>query len=579
MTNRGETLAADGRSSAVEWNASADPPEAETLMAAGISSRLAPLLARRGITDPEAVEAFFHPSKETLHDPFLLSGMSAAVDLLSRCIEQKAKVAIVGDYDVDGVSGTALLVAVFRACGLETEAILPNRLSDGYGFQTTQVERAAESGCAAIVTVDCGTTAVEAVAAARAAGLEVIITDHHLPSPDLDNDAIQINPQQSDCSYPFRDLSGAGLAFKLGIALATRRGREVPLDALLRIACLGTIADMVPLVGENRVIAALGLRALEQSRSEGLKALIRTARVRPPFRADDVGFRMGPRLNAAGRLRRPDEALELLLTRDAHRAEALAQELEERNRERQTTERRIVHEARALFAEMDPLPGILVGWSEDWHRGVVGIAASRLAREFQRPTVLLAAEGSLATGSGRSIPGVHLHAFLDGWRKRMERFGGHSQAIGLTVEVEALPLLKSEWEAAALWPADLLVQRREYELELSAGDITRSLVDELDRFHPHGQGNPQPLIRVGPLRLEGEPRIFGKGHVQATARGADGSSVSVLAWNWQERMDLLRGEFEILAILQWDSYSNCPVLQIRACRACGDIVASSGNAE
>lgn len=550
----------------MEWKAASEPPEARALVAAGIPARQALLLARRGITTPEAVSAYFAPSEKELHDPFLLSGMTAAVDLLSRCVEQKEKVAIVGDYDVDGVSGTALLVAVFRACGLETEAILPNRLSDGYGFQTTQVERARQSGCSVIVTVDCGTTAVEAVAAALSAGLEVIITDHHLPSPDLDAGAIQINPQQAECTYPFQELSGAGLAFKLSIALASRRGRKVPLDALLRIACLGTIADLVPLVGENRVIASLGLRALEHSRSEGLKALLQIAKVRPPFRADDIGFRIGPRLNAAGRLRSPDEALELLLSQDANRARVLARELDECNRERQLTERRIVEEARALFAEVDPLPGILVGWSEAWHKGVVGIAASRIAREFHRPAVLLAVEDSSATGSGRSIPGVHLHGFLDGWRERLERFGGHAQAIGLTVAVDSLPALKSEWEAAAVWPDEVLVRRREYELELSATEITKDLVEELDRFHPHGQGNQQPLIRLGPLSLEGRPRIFGKGHMQATARGEEGGTVSILGWNWEDRMDLLEEKFEILANLQWDTYANGPVLEIRACR-------------
>lgn len=550
----------------MQWIASEDPPATKTLLEASISPRLAPLLARRGITDATSAEAFLEPSADALFDPFLLPAMTAAVERLIRTRQEGEKVCIVGDYDVDGISGTALLTATLRFCGLEVETILPNRLVDGYGFQPTHVDRARQMGCSVVLTVDCGTTSLDAVAQARSQGLDVIITDHHIPSPEMDPEVLQINPLLPECEYPFEFLSGAGLALKLAIAVLQWDERPVPLDSLLRMACLGTIADFVPLVGENRVIAALGLKALEQSRSEGLKALIRSARLRPPFRASDVGFRLAPRINAAGRLSRPDEALELLMTRSAKRATALAKELEGRNRERQETERRIVQEARELFVDLDPLPGILVGWSETWHKGVVGIAASRLAREFHRPTVLLAVEGDRATGSGRSIPGVSLHGFLEPWLSAFERFGGHEQAIGLTVRSDRLEELKKTWEKNANWPDEVLVRSRIYELDLRTEDITADLHEELNQLHPHGPGNPQPVLRLGPLELVGTPRVFGRGHIQCRAVDGTGGRVSLLGWGWQDRLSLFEHRFEILGHLEWDRYADSPVIQLRAGR-------------
>lgn len=556
--------------SAADWQLLPPPPATRTLIEAGLPPRLAPLLARRGVVDPEAARRFLDPAAGGLHDPFLLHGMEAAVERLLRARARREKVAIVGDYDVDGVSGTAILVAVFRACGLEALAILPNRLIDGYGFREPQVERAKAAGCTLIVTVDCGTTSAAAVARSRTEGIDVIITDHHLPSPSLPADVVQINPRQEACSYPFPDLSGAGLAFKLALALSRRCERALSLEALLRIACLGTIADLVPLVGENRVIAALGLQALGRSRSHGLRALMRAAGIRPPLRADDVGFRLGPRLNAAGRLHRPDEALELLLTRDPQRAEGLARELDERNRDRQAEEQRVVVEARRLVARRRPLPGILVAWSSDWHPGVVGIAASRLARDFCRPTVLLASDGASSVGSGRSVPGIALHSFLARWESELERFGGHSQAVGLTVLTSRLEELKRRWELAAAeaWPAQLLRRHWEYEIEAQAGEVCEELLDELLVLQPHGSGNPHPVLRVGPLSLEGAPRVFGKGHCKAFARGEDGARVRLLVWNRDadEPPPVFPDRFEVLARLEWDSFDRAPVLEVLTSR-------------
>ena len=395
----------------------------------------------------------------------------------------------------DGVAPwlAALLLAVFAACKIAARPILPNRLREGYGFQAVHVERAREMGCRLIVTADCGSSSVAAVEAAQAVGIGVLVTDHHLPSCALPAGALHINPRQEGCTYPFRDLAAVGLAFKLALALTRRCGKDVDPEPLLRIACLGTIADLVPLQGENRVIAALGLKALAAAKSQGLKALILQSGMKPPFTAADVGFRLGPRINAAGRLHEPERALELLMSRDAGRSALLAAELDGWNRERQTAETRVVEEARQAFAEREAnggLPPILVGWSPGWHKGVVGVAAGRLAKDFHRPVVLLAVDtagSGLATGSGRSVPGLELHGFLAGWKERMERFGGHAQAIGLSVATDRLEELRAEWEAAGrAWPPELLARRVEYELHLEPSEVTPRLLAQLGALEPFG---------------------------------------------------------------------------------------------
>ncbi len=570
VTDTSSTLTVAGRPRvASEWVQAPQSPVSDVLRQGGYPGWLAHLLARRGVVDVESARAFLEPNLDQLHDPYLLEGMETAVARLERALEVGEKIALVGDYDVDGVSGTALLTAVFRACGLSVETILPHRAREGYGFQPVHVERARAAGCTVVVTVDCGASSVAAAQAAVTAGFDVIVTDHHLPGEEaLPAEVVQINPRQDHCQYPFADLSGAGLAFKLALALARARDRGIDTAALTRVACLGTIADLVPLHGENRVIAAVGLRELATTRSLGLKALIRAAGLRPPFTAADVGYRLGPRLNAPGRLDSAEHALELLLTRDARRAESLAEQLDQWNRQRQECERKVTDEAREIFLEMAVAPPILVAWSKSWHRGVVGIAAGRLAREFHRPVLLLGEEDGLATGSGRSLPGIHLHAFFADLADELVRFGGHAQAVGMTVESQRLEGLRQRWEEAAeTWRDVIAVRRLEYELELAPRQATAEFNLQLQRLEPFGQGNPAPLIRVpGPLRLARSPRIFGKGHLSAEAIGDDGGRIRLLGWGWAERSGQLQGEFEVLGRLEEDRYRGGSTLRLVDCR-------------
>ena len=552
------------RLSGVTWEKASVPAAADALERIGHPRWRAEILARRGADDRESAELFLAPTLDQLHDPHLLAGVDEAVDRLLRARSAGEAVALVGDYDADGVSGTALLTAVLRACGLEVFPILPHRVRDGYGFQPVHVERARAKGCGLIVTVDCGTSSHRAAEAALAAGLDVVVTDHHLPGEPLPDGVVLINPQQERCRYPFAELSGAGLALKLALAFAAASGRSLDPRALLRVACLGTVADLVPLLGENRVIAAVGLAELRRTRSPGLLALLRVARLQPPYSASDIGYRLGPRLNAPGRVDSPDAALELLLTRDTHRAFELALELDRRNRERREWEERVVAEARERILGHDEPPPILVEWSDGWHRGVVGIAAGRLAKEFHRPTLLLAVDGEEATGSGRSIRGVHLHDFFARWRDELSKFGGHAQAIGLSVPTARLRSLRRQWqEGAEAWRELVATRRFRYELDLEAAEIDPEMVAELERLEPHGEANPRPLLRLrGPLRLAAPPRRFGRGNLEAEAVGENGGRIRLVGWGWQEREASLEGEFEALGHLERDRYRGTPVLRL-----------------
>jgi single-stranded-DNA-specific exonuclease len=550
------------------WEAAERPGAADRLEEAGFSPLIAKLLARRGLDEAGEAHRFLHPELDHLSKPELLPDLRPAVEVLLAAREKGQRVAVVGDYDVDGVSATALLTAAFRARDLEVEPILPHRMQEGYGFQPMHAERALELGCRVIVTADCGTTAFEGVAAALEQGLEVIVTDHHLPGAPLPAGALHVNPraaasagqQASDLST---ELSGAGVAFKLALAWGEGSGKAFDPRRLVGIAALGTIADMVPLVGENRVIAALGLHSLGETRSHGLRALILQSGVRSPIRASDVGFRMGPRLNAAGRLGSAEDALSLLLSTSFDHAKELAQRLDRLNKERQQEELKTLNDARKQVLGAGPVPKIVMAWSESWHQGVVGIAAGRLARELHRPVVLLNLRDGMATGSGRSVRGIHLHSFLTRWKDTMERFGGHSQAVGMTVAEERLDELRNAWVAAAEeWPEELLLRRHQFEAELSPREITEGLQQELEALEPFGEGNPRPLLKVGPMHLLASPRKFGNGHVSARAVGEDGGPLNLLGWNWGGRAAALDGRFEILAYLERDDYRGGSTLRL-----------------
>lgn len=551
-----------------DWIPAPTPAAVERLTAAGISPLLARLLALRGVEDAPAAVRFLEPELAHLHDPMRLRGMDAAIETLHRVQQRQGVVAVVGDYDADGLTATALLVAVLRSVGCVAHPILPNRHAGGYGFQPEHARQAREAGAELVITVDCGVQGFAAAREARALGLDLIVTDHHLPGAEPPAGATVINPNQPGCTYPFPALAGAGLALKLAEALCRRCGVEVPWESLLRMASLGTIADVAPLVGENRVLASRGLRALATTPSPGLRALFREAGVVPPVTATDVGFRIGPRLNAIGRLGGAEPALELLLTRDPSRASELAVQLGRANGERQALEQVVLADCAKRFAGQ-PHPAILVAWDERWHRGVVGVAAGRLARELSRPVLLFAVEGDTATGSGRSVEAFDLHAFLSPWSARLRRFGGHAQAVGLSVATAELARLTADWQAAAtaLCPQPP-ASRQHYDADLSAERIDPALLADLERLEPHGAGNPQPLFRIGPLIRDAAPRGFGRDHLAISVRGPGSPrAFEVVAWRWASRPGPWNGVFEILGCVERDRYRDAPVVRLVDARA------------
>lgn len=536
------------------------PPAAAALHAAGFASPLGELLAQRGVDDPVAAARFLAPAADHLTPVHELFGMAAAVERLSRACATAERLLVVGDYDVDGVAATALVAATLGALGARVETLLPRRDGEGYGLQPRHVERAVERGAGVVVAVDSGTAARAAWEQAERRGIDLVVVDHHLPGPDDAPPAAGpgrwlVNPRLAPVPSDASETTAAGLTARLAAALFEAAGRAVPWEALLRLAALGTIADVAPLVGDNRVMTALGLAAMDASPSPGLRELRRLAAATGPLSAADVAFRLAPRLNAAGRLADADAALELLLTRDAERARHLATQLEEWNAERQSLERRILTEARGLLERRGELPWIVVLSSPEWHRGVVGVAAARLARELHRPTILLAEDGDEATGSGRAVAGLPLHELIAPSSGELRRFGGHAQAIGLTVASERVEALRERWEREAeqRWRERLATREMRYDLRLRIAEIAPDWVARLASLAPFGAGNAEPLFRFGPCRVVEPVTLFGRGHLRfaVSDEAVSAPRLPVVVWNGAERWESsLPARVELLAAVE-----------------------------
>ncbi len=547
------------------WVAQTVPPAAGALVEAGFASPLAELMALRGIRTASQADRYLNPVLDHLAPPESLPGLAEASERLSRATELGERILVVGDYDVDGVTSTAMLAAVLRSCGADVTTHLPRRDGEGYGLQKAHVDQARVLGCGILVALDSGTNAVDAMEEAGRRGIELIVVDHHLPEHSSQPRAMLVNPRLGTRGEGVADLTTAGLVLRLCAQILAHRQRRMAWKSLLRVACLGTIADVAPLTGDNRVIAALGLDALGSVRSPGLRALLRVSGVNGAPRASDIAFRVAPRLNAAGRLTSADEALELLLCRDESRAVELAQRLEQRNRDRQRLEKRVLAEARSALALTGDPPAVLVAWSPTWHRGVLGIAAARLAREFHRPTILLSVDGDLAVGSGRSVGNLPLHDLLRPTSGRLERFGGHAQAIGLTARADRLEELREAWQEAGMaWLPELRQPEQRYDLPLPLADVGPALLGVVDALEPQGAGNPEPIFRFGPCRLTGSPRSFGDGHLAFdVVDPVSGEVRPVVAWGWNRRATTeLPEHFELLAAVERDRYRG---VRLRLC--------------
>jgi len=515
--------------------------------ASGLPRIVASLLRRRGVETAEQARAYLRPADGELHDPMLLEGASAAADLLVATARRGGRIVVFGDYDVDGVTAVAQLRAALRRVGADAAAFIPHRLRDGYGLRPDTVRRVlAELSPSVIVTVDCGITAREGVACARAAGVDVIVTDHHLVPRELPDGAIVVNPRQPGCRYPEKDLAAAGIALKLAEAVGRRAGVSLSVASLLRAAALGTIADMVPLAGENRVIAARGLAALSACRAPGLRALLAESGVSAGTAptSEEVAFRIAPRLNAAGRLDTALLALSLFEERDSSRAAGIARDLSVRNGERRALERRVVAEARerveARREGVDrPRDAVIVEADAGWHRGVLGIAASRLAREYHRPVLLFGIDGDKASGSGRSIPGVSLHGLLETLAHLFTDFGGHEQAVGGSLPAARLDGLRAEAQAlfSARVPPELLERASEADAALELEEIRPELMEALSLLEPHGSGNPRPVFLARGARAAAPFAALGATGVSGRLRAPRGTLRAV---SWEPTPELAR---------------------------------------
>jgi single-stranded-DNA-specific exonuclease len=501
------------------WLVEPCPPEEADRLAEALSVRrtTAEVLIRRGHSTPDAARAFLEQDGPA-HDPMLLGDMAAACERIERAIAAGERVCVHGDYDADGICATALALIVLRGLGAEVEQHLPSRFAEGYGLAVETVERLAGAGISLLFTVDCGITAVDAVARARELGMDVIVTDHHRPADALP-ECIRVCTRPSD--YPVPELCGTGVVFKLAQALHARAGRDpAEMDLHLDLVALATVADVVPLRDENRGLVRAGLRRLRRTAKPGLRALMAVARVdRAHASSTDLGFRLAPRINAAGRLCHPDQALELLLTADDGRARALAERLEALNRERQAVEDGILRQAVSQVEEADEewrARRAYVLHDPDWHEGVIGIVASRLVERYARPVVLIAGDGDEAKGSGRSVAAYDLHAGLTATAEHLTRYGGHRVAAGLTMpsdRIEAFAAALAEHAGAHLADADLR-RRQRVDAVLAPAETSLELADELDRLEPFGLGNPGVVLLAPAAALHAVERIGDGRHLR-----------------------------------------------------------------
>ena len=551
--------------------ANADPDATRRLAAElRIPEALAAILVQRGLGSPDSAKAFLRPDLERLSDPHRFADMSVALELLARAVREKRPILVHGDYDVDGQCAAAMLTRVLRSAGGTVHPFVPHRIRDGYDFGAAGLAEAKRINADLIVTCDCGITAVEAVAAARAAGIDVIVTDHHLPGDELPPANAVLDPRRADCESEDKNLCGTGVAFKLAQALVPVLGLSpnLPLHFLDYVA-LATIADVVPLIGENRILVRYGLKKLADSRWVGLRALIETAGLGgKPLRGAHVGFILAPRLNAVGRIGDANDGLRLLLTENPQEAAALARELETINARRQEMDQLILDEAIEIVEKtLQPTDAAIVLGAETWHPGVIGIVASRLVERYGRPTFLIGWDevGEFGRGSGRSISGFDLHGALHQVGMHLEKYGGHTMAAGFTIRRDKFDAFRVAFLGVAgelLTPDDLAPSQR-VDLELPLASVNEDLERLIRHLEPCGAGNPAPVFGVRNARAVGARRV-GTNHLRFTLD--DGSAVlPAIGFRWADAVpeDWLTNPLDVAFRLERDDWQGRVTIQAR----------------
>ncbi|HLI63217.1 MAG TPA: single-stranded-DNA-specific exonuclease RecJ [Terriglobales bacterium] len=525
----------------------ADPQAVQRLaLEMGLPLSLARLLVVRSVQNPEQAHKFLSPSLHDLHDPYLMTGLRSAVERLRAAVARGETVLIYGDYDVDGTTAIVILKTALELCGGNVDYHVPHRIREGYGMRDEVIEQAAARGIRLIVSVDTGIRAFAAAETAAKCGLDLIVTDHHLPQAEgMPRALAVVNPNQPGCEYPCKSLCGAGVAFKIAQALLVESGHERLLPSFLKMVAIATIADAVPLVGENRVFAKLGLEGLRKPVNAGLRALLANCQLdgSRPLSAGDIAFRVAPRLNAAGRMDIAERVIQLFTEKDAGKAAEMAMQLDELNGNRQQEEQRILEEIKAkIESSLDMKDAYcLVVEGEGWHRGVIGICATRVVERYHRPALVLSCEDGEAHGSGRSIAPFHLLAALESCADLFTSFGGHSHAVGCALPVERIPELRSRLDAYArqrLAPADFLPVL-EYDAEISLDDVKHDFWLALQKLEPFGAGNPQPVFVTRNAKLVQPARVLKETHLKLRAISAategQARAQDVLGWRMAER--------------------------------------------
>jgi single-stranded-DNA-specific exonuclease len=552
---------------------STPPADAATVSHLAATLTLPPvlceLLVQRGYGDSDAAKRFLRPRLEHISAPETLRGMTAAVDRLTQAIRAGETILVHGDYDVDGMCSCALLTRVLRHLRGVVVPFIPHRITDGYDLTDAGVQAAVAAGARVVLTADCGTSAREPIAALSRLGIDVIISDHHLPGGALPECVAILNPKQPGCESPDKDFAAVGIAFKLALAVSRALGgSDGFVFGLMDLVALATVADLAPLRGENRVFVRYGLKLLSETTNPGLRALIRASGLDgKPLTAGRVGFILAPRLNAVGRLGNAMRGVELLLTDNAGDANEIARELEELNQRRQSLDRVMLDDAMRMVdaIDLDETFGIVLA-KEGWHAGVIGIVASRIVEQVSRPVVMVALEGETGKGSGRSISAFDLHAGLSACQQHLIRFGGHRAAAGITVQTSLIPVLQQAFNAVARerLTADDLVPEQRIDLEVRGSDVTDELEKLLQYFEPHGLGNPTPTLAWRGAQIDGPAKRIGSTDGVRTAISADHGAIAAIAWRLGDRAKLLDPSqpVDLAFKLERDEYRGANRLQL-----------------
>ena len=504
----------------------ASPDASQLARKAGITTLQAQLLINRGITESIVAQSFLLPRLSEMADPMLMKGMDSAVKTILTAMENRDKITIYGDYDADGLTATAVLVHFFSDLGIPVASYVPNRLEEGYGLNREAIEQIGRNGTGLIITVDCGISGAGEIDLAKNLGLDVVVTDHHQMSGESRLNCPVINPHQPDCPFPFKDLAGVGLAFFLAVAIRAalreqgwfKGGAEPDLREYLDLVALGTVADRVPLLGQNRMLAKGGISRMADSRWAGIRAMMDVARVKSSeISSDDLAFRLAPRLNAPGRLGDSDVGLQILTVTESQEARELAQQVNVANGRRQRLEQSILDRIEDMIRSEGHIADrrTLLLWGENWHQGVLGIVASRLVERYHRPSLVVGVKDGVATGSGRSIGGFNLYKALSRLTPLFQRFGGHAHAAGFRLDEGNLEILKDELEGLAekeMMDEDL-VPTIDVDADLLLKDIGREMIHQIAALSPFGQENPEPIFRARSLHVSGS-RVVGERHLK-----------------------------------------------------------------